>query len=241
MDPEILAYLGAALMVVLAFVAYRYWHSTANYALRIREARAQQVMGPLKGSTPPAADDPASEVAEEDSDAGPPPGDVLTEAAEVASVEDSEETGDPATPSDNTDLPEEPIAEVREIETAPGEETPQEDSADERDSDDGIPGEDPVVETPTTSDTPTDAQSTQEPRHGPGDESEQLIADDGTDREPTPPPTHPGSGPPPGDVEDAASTTDAEPQPDETEEEVREAKAEDADDQAVEDSGDTST
>lgn len=40
---EILAYLAAAAMVVLAFLAYRYWRSTAAYAHRVRETHARQV------------------------------------------------------------------------------------------------------------------------------------------------------------------------------------------------------
>jgi hypothetical protein len=49
---EILAYVGAALMVVLAILAYRYWHSTATYARRMREAYAHQRMRPLVVSAP---------------------------------------------------------------------------------------------------------------------------------------------------------------------------------------------
>jgi hypothetical protein len=40
---EILAYIAAAAMVVLAFLAYRYWRSTAAYAHRVRESHARQV------------------------------------------------------------------------------------------------------------------------------------------------------------------------------------------------------
>ena len=43
MPTEILAYIGAAAMVVLAFLAYRYWRSTAAYAHRVRESHARQI------------------------------------------------------------------------------------------------------------------------------------------------------------------------------------------------------
>jgi hypothetical protein len=40
---EFLAYLGAALAVVVAVMAYRYWRSTAPYALRVRESHARRM------------------------------------------------------------------------------------------------------------------------------------------------------------------------------------------------------
>ncbi len=43
MPTEFLAYIGAAAMVVLAFLAYRYWRSTAAYAHRVRESHARQI------------------------------------------------------------------------------------------------------------------------------------------------------------------------------------------------------
>jgi len=49
---EILAYIGAVVMVVLAVLAYRYWRSTATYARRVRESQARQVREPLVVSAP---------------------------------------------------------------------------------------------------------------------------------------------------------------------------------------------
>ncbi|MGZ8754477.1 MAG: hypothetical protein ACXW15_04750 [Acidimicrobiia bacterium] len=52
MDVEILAYLAAALMVVLAWLAYRYWHRTPTYARRMRESYSDQAMRPLLAPAP---------------------------------------------------------------------------------------------------------------------------------------------------------------------------------------------
>lgn len=43
MSLEVLAYVGAALAVVVAVMAYRYWRSTAPYALRVRESHAREI------------------------------------------------------------------------------------------------------------------------------------------------------------------------------------------------------
>jgi hypothetical protein len=48
---EVLAYIGAALAVVVAVMAYRYWRSTAPYALRVRESHARE----MRESRPAAA------------------------------------------------------------------------------------------------------------------------------------------------------------------------------------------
>ncbi len=142
MDLEILAYLGAALMVVLAFLAYRYWHSTATYALRIRESRAHQVMSPPTGSALPGADSKAADVAAEEDDLmDPPPVDLLPEADDIASNEGAEEAHDPPplAAGHGEELPEEPIAGVHEIEPAPVEDEPRQESVDDvaEDEDDG--------------------------------------------------------------------------------------------------------
>ena len=52
MSVEILAYVGAAVMVVLAILAYRYFRSTATYARRVRESHFYQEQGPLMVSAP---------------------------------------------------------------------------------------------------------------------------------------------------------------------------------------------
>jgi len=50
-------------MVVLAFLAYRYWRSTAAYAHRVRESHARQVRDSYRATTgqPPLASSPSEE------------------------------------------------------------------------------------------------------------------------------------------------------------------------------------
>jgi len=44
MSTEAIAFIGAALMVALAYVAYRYWRSTATFARQVRESHAQRAL-----------------------------------------------------------------------------------------------------------------------------------------------------------------------------------------------------
>jgi hypothetical protein len=56
MDWEILAYLGAASMVVLALAAYRYWNSTASHALRMKGSHARSLKQRADSSAPTPSD-----------------------------------------------------------------------------------------------------------------------------------------------------------------------------------------
>jgi len=121
---EILAYIGAAVMVVLAFVAYRYFRSTATYARRMRESHAHQVMGPLLASPPtrlvpdefapePAetAQDPASEG--DDGPVGASGEEVVEGASRAPDAVDSSESK-AIEPGPNND----PVPDVIEDETS---------------------------------------------------------------------------------------------------------------------------
>lgn len=234
MDPEILAYLGAALMVVLAFLAYRYWHSTATFARRMRETHAHQFMGPSTRTAPPGVDSPAADLAVEAEDlVGHSPVDFLSEAAEVASNGDPEDADDPGPPSesDRDDLPTGPVAEVQTVEDGPGGE-PVED----RHPDNVQPGEDAPLASPATRTDPTGAPST-DTENGmvPGYESDSVTANNvEPETEPIPPRTDSGSGLPIADDRDAGSFEVPEPDSHETEEQDGEPAAETTDDRIVE-------
>jgi hypothetical protein len=60
MPIETIAYIGAALMVVLAYLAYRYWRATAAYARRARESHAQRALESYQ-AVPREAPEPSSE------------------------------------------------------------------------------------------------------------------------------------------------------------------------------------
>ena len=89
MDWEILAYLGAALMVVLALAAYRYWKSTASYALRMRESHARRLQQKADSSDPTPPDQAGD---------GSPEDDVLDQDDPVA-AEEPGTTPDPGVPA----------------------------------------------------------------------------------------------------------------------------------------------
>ena len=91
MDWEILAYLGAALMVVLALAAYRYWNSTASDALRMREKHAPSLKQQADSSVPTPSDDSGD---------GSPEDDVHDQDDAIA----AEETGTTSNQVENSEL-----------------------------------------------------------------------------------------------------------------------------------------
>ena len=99
MDWEILAYVGAPLMVVLAFVAYRYWNATAGYALRMRESHARKLEPPAEASAP-TAPEPVEAASFEDDD---PEIDDSVAAEQEASVPHSGARGGTAVEEPSTD------------------------------------------------------------------------------------------------------------------------------------------
>ncbi len=187
MDLEILAYLGAALMIVLAYVAYRYWHATATYARRMRELHAHQAMGPLMGTAPMAAAGSATDVeAPEDDTAGPAPADASPEAVETAGESEPEvaEKRAPA-PGDEVDAPApQPTSGTVKIEPEPVEEELHDESTGDHEADQ--PVEDAGGAIPETFSDPGSAEI--EPTPAPGDESGREApgspGDDATDEQP---------------------------------------------------------
>jgi hypothetical protein len=120
MDVEILAYLAAALMVVLAWLAYRYWHRTPTYARRMRESYSDQAMRPLLAPAPrdDALEDEGAvedKVHPDESAANLPLIDRPTDISDVAADETEE------APSESTGV--EDLLPADSIEVAPGPET----------------------------------------------------------------------------------------------------------------------
>jgi TATA-binding protein-associated factor Taf7 len=120
MDWEILAYLGAPLMVVLAFVAYRYWNSTASYALRMRESHARRPELPADASADPVEGASVEDVDAEDADSA---------TAEQEEQEEAVPNGTPETASEHhAQQPEGESDGPEEAEDPPGDELKPDDS-----------------------------------------------------------------------------------------------------------------
>ena len=206
MDLEMLAYLGAALMIVLAYVAYRYWHATATYARRMRELHAHQAMGPLMGSAPMAAAGSATDVeAPEDDPGGPAPADASPEAVETAGESEPEvaEKRAPA-PGDEVDAPApQPTSGTVKSEPEPVEEELHDQSTGDHEADQ--PVEDAGGAIPETFSDPGSAEI--EPTPAPGDESGREVARS-TEPETTPAPATTGPAPVSADDGEAGESED---------------------------------
>jgi hypothetical protein len=119
-DLEILAYIGAALMVVLAWLAYRYWQRTPTFARRMRESYSDQVMRPLLA---PATQNDASVEAEphpDETTADLPLIGQLSEVTDLAADETQEELAEAPSESNGVEtlLPTESIGDSSEPEAA---------------------------------------------------------------------------------------------------------------------------
>jgi len=128
---EIIAYIGAALMVVLAYLAYRYWRATAAFARRARESHAQRALESYQIAPLATPETPARETAP---DAGPQASPKGVEAA------GEDETGS-ATADQEPDEPD--SAEQDPVDQEPaGPDSVEQDSVEEEPVDPGLVGGD---------------------------------------------------------------------------------------------------
>ena len=120
MDVEILAYIGAALMVVLAWLAYRYWQRTPTYARRMRESYAEQAMRPLLEPAPRNDASVDAELHPDGTTADFPPIDQPSEVTDLAADETQEELAEAPSESNGVEdvLPTESIGDASEPEAA---------------------------------------------------------------------------------------------------------------------------
>ncbi len=84
---ELLAYVGAAAMVVIAFVAYRYWRSTATYARQVRESHARQRLESYRTSSLLPPPDPVTEPPHPADDGSDSPPDQSEDGSAAEAVE----------------------------------------------------------------------------------------------------------------------------------------------------------